>query len=129
MKIERVTPDDLRRWRALRLEALREAPHAFGSTLSEWQSEGDLEARWRDRLASVPFNVVASVDGADAGLSSGASPVDGAVELISMWVAPFARGRGVADALVNAVIGWARANDARRVTLAVFEDNAPAIAL
>ncbi len=46
-----------------------------------------------------------------------------------MWVAPFARGRGVGDALVHAVAAWARQQDAKRVTLAVYPDNAGAIAL
>jgi ribosomal protein S18 acetylase RimI-like enzyme len=51
------------------------------------------------------------------------------VELISMWVAPFARGRGVGDALVHAVVSWAEEQQAKRVILAVRNDNAHAIAL
>ena len=39
-----------RAWRELRLEALAEAPNAFGSTLAEWQGAGDTEQRWRARL-------------------------------------------------------------------------------
>jgi len=42
---------------------------------------------------------------------------------------PFARGRGVGDALVNAVIQWASAQQAPRVVLAVFDDNERARAL
>lgn len=54
---------------------------------------------------------------------------EGAVELISMYVAPFARGSGVGDALTNAVIEWAARQGAIRVTLAVREANRLAIAL
>lgn len=103
-----IDADEWRAWRDLRLQALEEAPYAFGTRLSEWQGEGDTEPRWRDRLSSVPFNVVARIDGAAAGIVSATAPNDGAVALISMWVAPFARGRGVGDALVQAVLRWAR---------------------
>ena len=46
-----------------------------------------------------------------------------------MWVAPFARGHGVGDSLVNAILEWAREQQASRVALAVFEGNEPALAL
>jgi ribosomal protein S18 acetylase RimI-like enzyme len=129
IELNRVTPSDWRRWRHLRLEALRESPQAFSSTLVDWQGSGDSELRWRGRLVTVPFNIIASLNEADAGMASGTAPEGGAVELISMWVAPFARGRGVADALVTAVIAWARSCSAHQLTLAVFEDNARAIEL
>jgi ribosomal protein S18 acetylase RimI-like enzyme len=51
---------------------------------------------------------------------------DGVVELISMWVAPFARGRGVGDTAVAAITSWANPRD---VVLSVKTDNHPAIAL
>jgi ribosomal protein S18 acetylase RimI-like enzyme len=57
-------------------------------------------------------------------MASGTKPnADGEVELISMWVAPFARGRRVADALVDAVITWARGQRIDRVALDVMESN------
>jgi len=122
-----IGPDDWRLWRGLRLEALAEAPYAFGSTLADWSGERDTEARWRARLTSVPFNAVAYLDGKAAGIASGVeADEEGAAELISMWVAPFARGRGVADALVGEVMGWARAQRAPKLVLGVVEDNARA---
>ena len=57
-----LTADDWQLWRELRLEALREAPYAYGSTLAQWQGAGDTEQRWRYRLDSVQFNVVAYLD-------------------------------------------------------------------
>lgn len=125
-----VDPDDWRAWRELRLQALTEAPYAFGSTLEEWQGEGDTEARWRDRLSAVPFNIIARFNKEPAGMVSATAPaVHGSVELISMWVAPFARGRGVGDALVQAVLDWAAQQEVQRVTADVKESNANAIAL
>ena len=49
--------------------------------------------------------------------------------LISMWVAPEVRGRGVGEALIAAVVEWARASGARRLLLDVGDHNRPAIAL
>ncbi len=61
--VRTVGVEDWRLWRDLRLEALREAPYAFGSTLAEWQGEGDTEVRWRARLSTVRLNVVATSTG------------------------------------------------------------------
>lgn len=125
-----LTPNHWRAWRELRLQALEEAPYAFGSTLSEWQGPGDAEERWRSRLANVPFNAIAHFDGAPAGMVGATAPDShGNVELISMWVAPFARGRGVGDALIQAVVDWARTQHARRVILGVVASNTRAVTL
>jgi ribosomal protein S18 acetylase RimI-like enzyme len=116
--------DDWRLWRELRLQALEDAPGAFSSTLADWQGDRDAERRWRDRLANVPFNVIAELNGKGAGMVGAIWPDgDGAVELISMWVAPFARGHGVGDALIAAVIAWAQEQKAVRVVLTVMETN------
>jgi ribosomal protein S18 acetylase RimI-like enzyme len=119
-----VTADEWRLFREVRLEALREAPYAFESTLESWQGKGDTEARWRERLVNVPFNVVAYFDGRPAGIASGTNPDErGDIELISMWVAPFARGKGVAGALVEAVVAWAKSQDVETLSLHVMETN------
>jgi ribosomal protein S18 acetylase RimI-like enzyme len=120
-------------WQALRdirLEALRDAPSAFGSTYE--REAGRAEADWRDRvsrggnfLAYVP-EVGASEP---AGLVAGYQEDPGTVELVSMYVRPRARGRGVGEALVQTVIGWARGKNAAAVHLWVTETNAHARAL
>jgi ribosomal protein S18 acetylase RimI-like enzyme len=112
------------------LEALGEAPYAFSSTLADWQGEGDTEARWRGRLSTVPANIVADLNGMSAGMVSATAPDhEGAVELISMWVAPFARGHGIGDALIGAVIEWAQRQRVARIALAIVESNASAVIL
>lgn len=127
-----LTPDDWPSWRELRLAALAEAPYAFGSRLADWQGDGDREQRWRDRLG-IPgsFNVIAVLDGQPAGMASGVPAEDSgeAAELISMWVSPVARGRGVGDRLVQAVEDWAWQAGAGVLKLAVTEGNDSAIAL
>jgi ribosomal protein S18 acetylase RimI-like enzyme len=128
--MRRIGVDDWGVWRELRLKALEEAPGAFAATLAEWQGAGDSEQRWRGRLAGVPLNVVAMVDGRAGGMVSATGP-DGErrIELISMWVAPWARGRGVGDALIAEVIRWSGEQQAARVFLNVVDGNGPAIAL
>ncbi|SDZ41831.1 Acetyltransferase (GNAT) family protein [Micromonospora pattaloongensis] len=126
-----LTEGDWRVWRELRLAALAEAAYAFGSQLADWQGDGDREERWRGRLA-IPgsYNVVAMLDGQPVGMASGV-PADQecVVELISMYVAPVGRGRGVGDHLLRAVEQWARQVGARTLRLAVVEGNMNAWAL
>jgi GNAT superfamily N-acetyltransferase len=90
----------------VRLDALREAPYAFGST---YEREKDFdEANWRARiLRRATF--VADFDGAVAGTvaTGDYEDVNGAAALIAMWVDPRSRRRGVGDRLVKTVIGWA----------------------
>ncbi|MEH0820818.1 MULTISPECIES: GNAT family N-acetyltransferase [unclassified Micromonospora] len=123
-----LTEADWKIWRELRLAALTEAAYAFGSQLSDWQGDGDRQDRWRARLA-IPgsYNVVVTLDGQPVGMASGVpTGEDGVVELISMYVAPAGRGRGVGDHLVRAVEQWARQAGARTLRLAVAEGNANA---
>jgi GNAT superfamily N-acetyltransferase len=107
-ELRRLAAGDWRLWRDVRLQALEDSPQAFSSLLSDWQGVGDVEIRWRKRLEDVPFNVIAFVDGRAVGQVSGTA-VDGrrSVELISLWVAPDARGTGVGTALIEAVAEWA----------------------
>jgi len=90
--------------------------------LADWQDAD--EDRWRRRLLDAPVNLIADLDGRPAGMASGTTTGDATErEVISLWVAPFARGRGIATALVLAVVGWARDAGARRVVLEVKADN------
>jgi ribosomal protein S18 acetylase RimI-like enzyme len=120
-----LTPDDWPVWRGLRLAALADAPDAFGARLADWQGHNDRPERWRARLElSGSHNLVAMRFGVPVGMVTGRPTDDPAVvELMSTWVAPDARGCGVGDRLVAAVVGWARARGAGRVDLAVVEGN------
>lgn len=126
-----LSEDDWKMWRALRLAALAEAAYAFGSRLADWQGKGDGEQRWRGRLA-IPdaYNIMAMLDGQPVGMASGMpTDQDGVVELMSMYVAPLGRGRGVGDHLLQAVEQWARLVGAETLRLAVVEGNKYAWAL
>ena len=128
IEVRALTPASWQIWRELRLAALAGAPDAFGSRLADWQDAG--EERWRERLA-IPgsVNFVAVLDGEPAGMASGVPGDDGTPELISMWVSPAGRGRGIGDRLVQAVAQWARQQGAAALRLTVAEDNEKAAAL
>lgn len=131
LEIRVLTPDDWTLWRELRLAALAEAPDAFGATLAEWQGDGDREERWRARL-SIPGgrDFVVLLEGRPVGMVSGVPGGDAStVELISMWVSPEGRGRGVGDLLIDAVARWAGERGAGTLRLSVVETNAKAAAL
>jgi ribosomal protein S18 acetylase RimI-like enzyme len=67
-----------------------------------------------------------SADESGHGERSHGDGASGSWHLVSMWVSPAARGRGVADDLVAAVCGCARADGAKRLTLWVTDVNARA---
>lgn len=117
-----------RRLRSLRLRALADAPDAFGSTLEEAAERpmADWTAQLRD-LATF----AAVCDGADTGIVRGGPDHDrpDTAWLLSMWVAPEARRRGVGSALIDAVVVWARAQGFSRLALEVGDLNHAAIAL
>jgi GNAT superfamily N-acetyltransferase len=122
-----------RDWQALRdirLEALRNEPTAFATAYQEEAARG--EEHWHRRIArgGTFLAYVPEVSSTEpAGLTGGYLIEPGTVELISMYVRSRARGHGVGEALVAAVIGWAAARKAASVHLWVTETNSPARAL
>jgi len=116
-----VTAEDWRLYRRVRLDALKEAPYAFGSTY-EHELHSDDDA-WRQRAVSrVRF--LAEVDGVVAGtVSAGDSEETGVAAITAMWVDPRFRRAGVGARLMATVIDWARAQGFSRVLLWVTEVN------
>jgi len=120
-----IGPDDWKAWRELRLAALAEAPFAFGSQYADWVDA--TEDRWRERLSSPgAYQVIASIDGTPAGMAGGFPSADDTAELVSMWVAPAGRGKGVGNALMTAIEDWARGIGAATLKLSVVPGNDPA---
>lgn len=127
--VVRLWPDDWERCRAIRLDALREAPYAFGSTFA--REEAFEESDWRARLArsgAVTFVArLPELDGTDAGMTGTFFDEDNKTyELVAVWVRPEARGHGVADALVSATLDWIADAGGDSVHLWVTETNQPA---
>lgn len=132
VRVRRVRPGEGATLRRLRLAALADAPGAFAST---WAQEAAIPAaEWERQAAARAAGgreatfVAVDGDGEPVGLAGGfrAAAAPGEVHLVSMWVAPVARGRGAGRALVDAVVGWAAATGAAEVALWVVLANAGA---
>jgi ribosomal protein S18 acetylase RimI-like enzyme len=124
-ELRTVGPDDWRTMRDIRLDALREAPYAFGSTYA--REVAFPEQTWRDR-ASLRRTLLAYLPEfgePPVGLVASIEEVPGELELVSMWVRPQARGRQVGSALVEAVVEVAGTRRLPRVHLWVTETNKP----
>jgi ribosomal protein S18 acetylase RimI-like enzyme len=107
-------------YRAVRLAALADSPAAFLSTLSHEQ-EFPPEV-WQERL--VQRNVFVAEDGDTARGMIGIVPRDpDLAEIVSMWVHPRARGRGVGDLLMTAALRWALERAVPEVRLWAAEGN------
>ena len=115
-------------YRALRLRALGDAPSAFGSTLAREQGLVDADWAWRLGLAATSGRdhpLVAELEGAAFGLAWAKFDANDpqVVNVFQMWVAPEARGQGIAAALLAAAVEWARSRNARTVQLGVMDGN------
>lgn len=125
MIVRRATADDIPTIRDLRLKALTDAPDAFASTYErelartqeDWQ-------RWLAPGVTVLVEVAHRPVGLVAGKYDDDDPA--VVHLMAMWVHPSARGTGAGDALVTAILDWAREVGAKTVRLHVVTDNVPA---
>jgi GNAT superfamily N-acetyltransferase len=129
--VRRIVPGEWRELRRIRLEALADEPLAFGSTHereaaytdSHWQRHAGAlaEAKWTVGVVGVhgtTFVALAQgyVDEDDPEIA----------HLISVFVAPEWRGRGLGREVSAAVVDWARERDRRRVLLNVADWNDPA---
>lgn len=135
LEVRRLTGDDAASWRALREEALRRHPEAFGASPEDEaaRSVADIAAML-DR--KPPDQVLGAFDPAgDALLGTvGLAAMWGAKQrhkalLWGMYVPVEARGRGVGAALVRAAIAAAGAAGIEQLQLGVGAGNAPALAL
>jgi GNAT superfamily N-acetyltransferase len=128
MEIRQAQAADWEALRQLRLGALADAPGAFASTL---EREVAFPAEvWRQRAQGGPgsANFIAREGGVDIGLVAIFAEPDarGRMHLVSMWVTPRYRRRGVARALVDQAVRWAAERQAREVILWVADHNTAA---
>jgi len=127
--VRETVQDDWQALRDIRLAALQDAPDAFASTYAE--QAAFTEADWRDAIArgGTFLAYIPEVSAAEpAGLAGGYLREErpGTLALISMFVRPQARGRGVGEALIAAVNTWGLARQAATMHLWVTETNSSA---
>ena len=140
-QLRRIRDGEGRKLRAIRLAALAQDPGAFSSTLEREFAYG--AAQWSDRASAAASGfevgtfVAEGVDGAAdwLGLVTLLGPAHEATrpgpiaELVSVWIAPAARGQGLAAHLVQAAVDFAGTTEATAVELSVAPANDAALAL
>lgn len=130
--IRRIRPDDVYRYRDVRLRALEDAPAAFATTLAE--ANRIPAERWHDRARKAADGPDATMyfavdsEGGFEGMVAArrSTTASTTAELISMWVAPQARRSGTGADLVHCVIDWAAESGYQRLELWVARGNDPA---
>jgi ribosomal protein S18 acetylase RimI-like enzyme len=109
MTIKVLTPQDVEAYRAIRLEALRNEPAAFGSSAEDFEKES-LESIAK-RLQAVEFGnfTLGAFDGEQlVGIATffvePRAKTEHKGHIFGMYVTPKARGKGIAKALLTALI-------------------------
>jgi ribosomal protein S18 acetylase RimI-like enzyme len=130
IEIRQIDAGEWRLWRAVRLRMLRDDADFFSTRYDDMVREPD--ANWQAWVADAAIGeekilFIAQEQGQWLGVVGAfvrVNPLE--VQLISMWVDPGARGRGVAGRLIRAVALWAAGRGSDRVVLFVQEANRPA---
>jgi GNAT superfamily N-acetyltransferase len=132
LNIRRIRADEWERLRALRLQALADAPMAFAATLA--REEAFADDVWQERAAGGAAGVdrvtfIAEEGGRWVGLATGLLAGQPVPALVGMFVEKSARQGGIGAALVERVASWTRDRGGDRLVLWVTADNHAAIAL
>lgn len=127
-KIEKLLPADATRFKNIRLRSLKDSPEAFGTRFevaSTWDKDN-----WISQVEKLN-TFIASVDGNDVGVARSMKDESSSEVgwVISMWVAPEARGKKVASQLLRSIIEWAKNENITLLKLDVVDTNKAAISL
>lgn len=118
-----VEPHEWRLVKDLRLRALAESPHSFGSSLQQEVAYG--EDDWKALMARGRW-FHATAGGASIGMTAVLTNElrrGGNAHMISFWVDPANRGSGTASALLDAAREAARAIGAAKLVLWVADES------
>lgn len=131
IRLWQLTPERAEEWRVIRLEALRTAPEAFGSSIDDW--DGRPLADFADRLATCRMWAAGRVPGQPEAVASwepGISPAEPDLGwVMSVYVRASARGQGLGDAIFGRLIDEAARAGMTRMGLHVGQGNLAAQAL
>ncbi len=134
--IRPVRETDAEQYRALRLQALREHPEAFGADYA--QNEARPMDYWRALMQRGQGNDQQITFVAEQGdklcgmmvIVRGDSPKTAhSANIYSVFVDPSVRGQGVATRLIEACLAWAKRQSLRLIKLSVVANNASALKL
>lgn len=127
--LERITAQNAMAFKETRLAALLDSPRAFESKHDNELLLTDEE--WVERAVKWGgIRFLANGDGYHCGIAAGVLDYRDASRayLLSMWVAPTHRRKGIGQMLVTAVQEWAKSVSAMHLVLDVTSNNAAAIA-
>ncbi|MGC5583532.1 GNAT family N-acetyltransferase [Ornithinimicrobium sp. W1665] len=133
LHVARLTPDDWRDYRELRLGMLRDAPDAFWTVLAD--VEHLAEAEWRKRSHDRTLHVrdaggtplgTTTVLTRETNQALGLQAGSGDALVLAVYVVPAGRGRGVVDLLLESARDLARGLGCTRMVLQVGESNTAA---
>jgi ribosomal protein S18 acetylase RimI-like enzyme len=129
VEIRRVRPEDWRELRDTRLNALWDAPDAFGGSYDvslarpeQWWVDWARDSAEGGKQAMF----LAWHDGRPVGIAGTYRDEGGRWIVISMWVRPAHQGQGIGRRLLDAVVGFIRAQGAREAHLGVADGNTAA---
>lgn len=127
--IRQVRTEDWQLIKQIRLQALTDSPNAFLETVEEAMAMSDDEWLERTRQNALGLSStcwLAFLDDRAVGIAAGLRDLgedSSPPELVSMWVAPGARGKGLGRLLVEGVALWARQFGASEIRAEVTAEN------
>jgi ribosomal protein S18 acetylase RimI-like enzyme len=132
--IRLLNESDAEQFHAIRLEALRDHPDAFGASVDDWERRtvDDIAASFRDRWTAPDNFIVGAFDGAALVGTIGFHQHEGAKArhkgtIWGVYLAPGTRGSGLARRLMEDVIARVRRlGDVEAVQLGVAIENTAA---
>ncbi len=125
--LKTITAASVASFKAVRLSALKDTPSAFGSTFAKESRLSD--ADWQRRVAQWngdrSIGLLAWDGDRPCGIAAGFLDEGQTTKahLVSMWVAPSDRGRGLGRLLVEGIIDWACNRRAETLCLMVTSNN------
>ncbi len=133
IEVRRLHHDEWRELRQIRLEALRDSPEAFFTPLPEAEAYPD--SLWQDRARMAALGddqaTAIAIDGPRfVGMTTGLLRPDvtpDVVAVVSVFVSPEVRRRGVGAAMLSVIEQWAARCGASQTSLWVVETNDSAL--
>jgi ribosomal protein S18 acetylase RimI-like enzyme len=127
--IHPITPANATLFREIRLRALQDSPAAFASTYAREAAFDDAE--WARRVqvwnGDQGIGFLAIDEGVPCGIAGALLETPAQAQLVSMWIAPDYRQRGVGRSLVESVVAWADLRGLHLITLMVTSVNESAL--
>jgi ribosomal protein S18 acetylase RimI-like enzyme len=120
------SPDDWRRYKAIRIRAVKNSPGAFGDNLETINSHDDIY--WIELIENSQVFVISDNEDYVATASFKQDP-DGVWSIKALWTDPKYRGLGLATELLNHIINIAKADGVTLIELGINSDQHSAIEL